>query len=232
MATGDEQRFDWQIFESLRARMGFPTGKTPRERIELGLRDGAYRTGIAELREHPHGRDFGALEPCLPERLLTATGRVELAPPAFLADVARLEAELDAPVSDLVLIGRRQLRSNNSWMHNAPRLMRGPDRCTLMLSPLDARRHDVAAGDRVEVRSRVGAIVVPVEVTADLMAGVASLPHGFGHARAGALLSVASRVPGASINDLTDDERLDDLTGNAALSGIPITLHRAPVEAL
>ena len=180
-----EQRFDWQIFEALRLRMTGKTGKSPRERIDAGLQAGAYRTSLDELRAHPHGIDYGPMQPCLPDRLFTADARVMLAPPAFVADLARLEADLAAPVPELVIIGRRQLRSNNSWMHNAPRLMRGPDRCTLMINPLDAHARGIANGDSVEIRSAVGAVTVPAELTDTLMPGVVSLPHGFGHARAG-----------------------------------------------
>ena len=121
-----ERRYDWQIFEGLRERMTGKRGARPEERLDAGLRNGPYATSLDALREHPHGVDFGPMMPCLPERLLTANGRINLAPPAFLADLARLEGDLAAPAADLVLIGRRQLRSDNSWMHNAPRLMRGP----------------------------------------------------------------------------------------------------------
>ena len=217
-----EQRFDWQIFEGLRARLTGKRGTPPRERLDAGLRAGPYETSLDELRAQPHGADYGALEPCMPQRLLTADGRIDLGPPAFLTDVARLEAELVAPVADLLLIGRRQLRSNNSWMHNAPRLMRGPDRCTLIVHPLDAEHRGIATGDGVEVRSRVGAVTVPAEVSDAVMPGVVCLPHGFGHGRSGVHLKVAAAKPGASINDLTDQDRLDELTGNAALSGVPV----------
>jgi anaerobic selenocysteine-containing dehydrogenase len=203
-------------------------GKNPTERLELGLRHGPYHTSLEELRAHPHGVDFGPMQPCLPERLLNADQRVQLAPPAFIADVARLEAELAAPLAELVLIGRRQLRSNNSWMHNAPRLMRGPDRCTLMLNPADAQSRGIANGDQVEVRSNVGAVTVPAEVTDALMPGVVSLPHGFGHARAGVGQSLAASKPGASFNDLSDPDRLDNLTGNAALNGVAVEVRRVP----
>ena len=229
-AIGAEQRFDWQIFEGLRERFTGSTGKSPVERLELGLRSGPYRTGIEELRAHPHGIDFGPLQPCMPKRLLTADGRIRLAPAPYLADLARLEATLAAPAPELVLIGRRQVRSNNSWMHNAPRLMRGADRCTLMLNPGDAQARGIAHGDPVVVRSRVGAVTVPAEVTAALMPGVVSLPHGFGHGRPGTSLSVASDKPGASYNDLADELLLDELTGNAALCGIPVEV-RAAVPA-
>jgi anaerobic selenocysteine-containing dehydrogenase len=226
-AIDPQQRYDWQIFEALRERFTGKTGKSPTERLELGLRYGPYRTGIDELRAHPHGIDFGALEPCMPDRLLTADGRIRLTPSAYLADLARLEAGLAVPGPELVLIGRRQLRSNNSWMHNAPRLMRGPDRCTLMLNPRDARARGIAHGDPVEVRSRVGAVTVPADVTAELMPGVVSLPHGFGHGRPGTSVSVASGKPGASYNDLADELLLDELTGNAALCGIPVEVRVA-----
>jgi anaerobic selenocysteine-containing dehydrogenase len=225
-----EQRYDWQIFEGLRLRMTGKSGKNPREKLDAGLRAGAYATSLDELRAHPHGVDYGPMQPCLPERLFTADGRVKLAPPAFIADLARLEAELAAPIAELVLIGRRQLRSNNSWMHNAPRLMRGPDRCTLMINPLDAQARAIATGDSVEIRSAVGAITVPAELTDALMRGVVSLPHGFGHARPGVGQTLAAQKPGASMNDLTDPDRLDDLTGNAVLSGVPVTVQIAARE--
>ncbi len=227
-----EQRYDWQIFEALRARMTGKAGKSPRERLDAGLREGAYHTSLDELRAQPHGVDYGPMQPSLPDRLLTADARVKLAPPAFVADLARLETELAAPVPDLVLIGRRQLRSNNSWMHNAPRLMRGPDRCTLMINPHDAHARGIANGDSVEIRSAVGAITVPAELTDALMPGVVSLPHGFGHARAGVGQTLAAQKPGASYNDLADPDRLDELTGNAALSGVPVEVRRAAAEAV
>ncbi|MEA2690493.1 MAG: hypothetical protein QOD51_3100 [Candidatus Eremiobacteraeota bacterium] len=227
---GPEQRFDWQIFEALRLRMTGKAGMRPAERLDAGLRAGAYHTSLDELRANPHGIDYGPMTPSLPQRLLTADARIRLAPAAFIADLARLETELTAPIPELVLIGRRQLRSNNSWMHNAPRLMRGPDRCTLMVNPADAQLRGIATGDSVIVRSPVGAVTVPAEITDALMPGVVSLPHGFGHARAGVRMTVAAAKPGASYNDLADPERLDELTGNAALSGVPVDV-RLAVEA-
>ncbi|HYW53883.1 MAG TPA: molybdopterin oxidoreductase family protein [Dongiaceae bacterium] len=224
---GPEQRYDWQIFEALRERITGKAGASPAERLDRGLQQGPYHTSIDELRANPHGIDYGSMQPCLPERLLTADGRIRLAPAAYVADLARLEAELAAPAPELVLIGRRQLRSNNSWMHNAPRLMRGPDRCTLMMNPADATARGIGAGDPVVIRSAVGEVSVPAEVTNDLMRGVVSLPHGFGHARPGVGQSLAAQKPGASYNDLADPERLDDLTGNAALSGVPVQVRLA-----
>nr|MDQ6925429.1 molybdopterin oxidoreductase family protein [Candidatus Eremiobacteraeota bacterium] len=221
-----EQRYDWQIFEALRVRMTGKSGKSPRERLDTGLREGPYHTRLDDLRAQPHGVDYGPMQPCLPDRLFTSDVRVKLAPPAFVADLARLKTDLAAPVAELVIIGRRQLRSNNSWMHNAPRLMRGPDRCTLMINPLDAHARGIANGDSVEIRSAVGAVTVPAEFTDGLMPGVVSLPHGFGHGRAGVGQTLAAQKPGASLNDLTDPDRLDDLTGNAVLSGVPVDVRR------
>nr|WP_256434970.1 molybdopterin dinucleotide binding domain-containing protein [Deinococcus sp. JMULE3] len=144
-------------------------------------------------------------------------------------DLTRLHATLGAPVAPLVLIGRRQLRSNNSWMHNTPRLMRGPDRCTLHLNPADAQ--GLTDGQLAQVTSRVGTVTVPVEITDAVMPGVASLPHGFGHARPGVQLGVAQASPGVSLNDLTDPLLLDELTGNAVLNGTPIRVQPATQAA-
>ncbi|AZI42403.1 molybdopterin oxidoreductase family protein [Deinococcus psychrotolerans] len=220
----EDQRFDYQIFEGLRQRLSGEMGSSPDERLELGLKHGPRRTSLAELRAAPHGSDYGPMQPCLPDRLLTASGRINAAPAVMLADLPRLEKVLNAQVPELVLIGRRQLRSNNSWMHNVPRLMRGANRCTLMLSGADAARLGITDGQSVEVRSRVGAVTVPAEITDTLMAGVVSLPHGFGHGKAGVRLGVAIAHAGASLNDLTDPEYLDELTGNTAASGVAVTV--------
>jgi len=164
--------------------------------------------------------------------LATPEQRIALAPPAFVADVARLEKQLDvtapAPVSDqLLLIGRRQLRSNNSWMHNSQRLVKGPEACTLIMHPDDARARGLSDGDRVQIRSRVGEVAVPLLLSVDIAVGVVSLPHGWGHGGDGVALRVAQSRAGASINDLTDELRLDALSGNASFSGVPVTVSAA-----
>ena len=224
---GEDQRFDWQIFEGLRERLTGKKGSDPSARLALGLKHGPYALSLDDLNAAPHGLDFGPMTSCLPEKLLTENGRLNLAPESLLADLPRLEAALDAAPPSFVLIGRRQLRGNNSWMHNTPRLMRGADRCTLMLHPSDAARLGVANGDLIAVQSRVGRVEVPAELTDALMPGVVSLPHGFGHGRSGTRLNVASEHPGVSYNDLADPLLLDELTGNAAVSGIPVGLERA-----
>ncbi|MFW8627700.1 molybdopterin-dependent oxidoreductase [Deinococcus sp. ME38] len=218
-----DQRFDYQIFDGLVQRLTGKALATPEQRLSAGLAHGRSGLTLDDLKVNPHGVDLGPLQPCLPGRLLTATGELHLAPAPMLADLPRLRATLDQTPEPLVLIGRRQLRSNNSWMHNTPRLMRGPDRCTVQLNPADAQ--GLEHGQTVLIRSRVGEITAPLEITDTVMPGVACLPHGFGHARSGIRLSTAARHAGASLNDLTDPTRIDALTGNAAVNGTPITVH-------
>ena len=220
----DDRRYDWQIFEGLRLALTGAPSIHPNERLNQALRFGPRATSIEELREHPHGVDFGPMTQSLPERLLTLEKRVNLAPELFVNDVARLERALQQGVPELVLVGRRQLRGNNSWMHNAPRLMRGAERCTLLVNSRDATERGIASGDRVEIRSRAGAVIVHAEITDDMMPGVVSLPHGFGHDKEGARLGLASQHAGVSLNDITDTQFLDELCGNAAFSGIPVEL--------
>jgi anaerobic selenocysteine-containing dehydrogenase len=190
---------------------------------------GAVLDGISldTLAASPHGVDLGPLVPRLPSALRTPSGTVELAPPAVLADLERLAAALDAPAPGtdaLVLIGRRQLRSNNSWMHNVNVLAKGRFRCTLLVHPDDAARLGLEHGADAEVRSRVGAVVAPVEVTDAMSPGVVSLPHGWGHDRPGAPFGIAGQRPGVNANLLTDDTAIDPLSGNAVLNGIPVTV--------
>lgn len=246
-------RHDWEIFtelaERLRAAKGGLAGLRahaesavirklgPRAVVDLGLRLGPYggklvplRRGLSlsELTANPHGVDLGALQPCLPGRLQTKDRRVHLAPEVFLGDVPRLERVLaeGGGVAALSLIGRRSLRSNNSWMHNSPRLVKGPRRCTLKMSPPDAQARSLAHGERVRVRSRAGTIEVDLEVTGEMMPGVVSLPHGWGHDRPGVQLRVASAHAGASLNDLTDEASVDELTGTSDFV-VPVTVERA-----
>jgi anaerobic selenocysteine-containing dehydrogenase len=199
-----------------------------RRLLDLALRRGPRRLSLAALRRSPHGLDLGALVPRLPERLCTPGRRLRLFPERYQADLARLDASLDAPAAGtLALIGRRQLRGNNSWMHNSPRLVKGPPACTLLIHPADATARALADGDQARVRSRVGEVQVPVSVSDAVAPGVVCLPHGWGHGRPGVVLSVAAARPGASFNDLADEERVDALSGVAVLNGIPVTVERA-----
>ncbi|MBK7539273.1 MAG: molybdopterin-dependent oxidoreductase [Myxococcales bacterium] len=239
----EDQRHDWEICLELWARLGGVTrrlGKAALHRLgpeglldlllragPRGLRRGRHGLSLRKLRESPHGLDLGPLESRLPERLGRDQGgqprKLQLAPPVFLADLPRLAAHADAArPAPLVMIGRRDLRSNNSWMHNSERLVKGPDRCTLLMNPDDAAARGLSTGSRATARTTVGAIDLPVEVTADIMRGVVSIPHGWGHARAGARLRVAAAHPGASMNDITDDSKVDPLSGTAILTGLPV----------
>lgn len=200
---------------------------------------GDTQLSLAELERRPHGVDLGPLEPRLDAVIRTADRRVDLAPAAMVADLPRLARRLrelteahEARSAEgaLLLIGRRDLRSNNSWMHNAPRLMRGRNRCTLLLHPDDAAARGLTSGARARVTSRVGEVEVEVEVTDAIMRGVASLPHGWGHDRAGSGQRVAAASPGVSVNDLTDDRAIDAVSGVAAFSGVPVRVERV-VEA-
>lgn len=208
------------------------TGDHPAERLlDVALRTGAYgdrfgaRPGglsLDRLLASPHGVDLGPLQPRLPEVLQTPSGTVELCAEPIAADVDRLRAALDRRPGGLVLIGRRHLRSNNSWMHNVPMLMKGRDRCTLQMNPADATRLALADGDDAEVRSRAGAVSARVEVTDRVMPGVVSLPHGWGHDAPGTRMSVAAAAPGVNSNVLTDELTVDRLSGNSVLNGIPV----------
>jgi len=177
---------------------------------------------LRRLLDEPNGIDLGALETAFPRRIATPNGRIDLAPPLFVADLERAGQALREPVAGLSLIGRRHVRSNNSWLHNSRRLVKGKPRCTLMIHPDDAAERGLRDGVLARVSSRVGTVEVPVEVTPDIEPGVVSLPHGWGHGRAGVRLSIASAHAGVSINDLVDDQRIDALTGTAVLNGTPV----------
>ena len=206
----------------------------PRRVLDGMLRFGPYgrwRGGTLDLAtlERQGTADLGPLEPSLPGRLKTPDGRAHLAPLVLLEDVRRLEAALDRGdfAVQPVLIGRRHLRSNNSWMHNSPRLVKGKPVCTLLVHPDDAEAAGLADGGDAVLRSRTGEVRVPVQVSDEIMPGVVSLPHGWGHHRDGARLDVAAAHAGVSANDVTDDRRVDALTGTAAFSGTPVTIEAA-----
>lgn len=181
---------------------------------------------LDRLKRNPHGLDLGPLEERLPGLLQTRSGKVELAPPDLMADVARLN-EAASGNGSLVLVGRRDLRSNNSWMHNLRVLTRGKPRCTLHVHPDDARARSLSDGQTAQVTSRVGKVEAVVEVTEDVMAGVVSLPHGWGHDMAGSHMKVAEEFAGVNSNVLADDELVDPVSGNAVLNGIPVAVEAA-----
>ena len=197
----------------------------PEQILDTMLKFGPYGLSLAKLKEKPNGIDLGALEPRLKELLCTRSGRVELTPEPIVADFGRLRARLAAPAPDVVLIGRRQLRSNNSWLHNVTSLVGGSNRCTLHVNPADVDRFGL--GERAVVRSAAGEVVVDVEPIDAIMPGVVSLPHGWGHA--GSTQRVAARHPGVNANALTDELVVDVPSGNAVFNGVPVTV--SPYEA-
>ena len=201
----------------------------PERLLDLLLRSGPYSLSLADLEAAPHGIDLGPLEPRLPEVLRTPDGRIDLAPEAVIADVDRLHEALSRPQPGLVLVGRRHLRSNNSWMHNLPLLVRGPEQCTLQVNPADAERLGLQEGGTACVTARAGTVEATVEVTDAVMPGVVSLPHGWGHDADGVAMSVARAHAGTNSNVLTDELVLEPLSGTAILNGIPVEV--APVGA-
>ncbi|MFC7306898.1 molybdopterin oxidoreductase family protein [Streptomyces monticola] len=215
------------------------TGDTGAERrLDMMLRLGPYGDGFGtdpegltldRLLAHPHGIDLGPLEPRIPQLLKTRSGRIELLPAPVAGDLDRLRGALDRDVDGFVLVGRRHLRSNNSWLHNVPALNRGSNRCTLQIHPEDAGRLGITDGAAVRIKGAGGEIEAPAEVTDTMRGGVVSLPHGWGHDRPGTRLSVAAATPGVNTNQLLDGTLLDPLSGTAVLNAVPVLL--APVVA-
>ncbi|WP_410655431.1 molybdopterin-dependent oxidoreductase [Amycolatopsis sp. lyj-112] len=201
-------------------RAGLEGDSGPELLLDALLKLGPYGLSLADLRAAPHGIDLGPLEPRLKELLTTESGRVELAPAALIKDVERLRRRMADPPPKTVLIGRRHLRSNNSWSHNVPALVGGSNRCTLQVNPLDVT--EFGLGDQVIVSSAAGELTVPVEPTDTIMPGVVSLPHGWGHA--GSEQAVAAAHPGVNANTLTDETVVDVPSGNAVFNGVAVTL--------
>ena len=222
LAADDVRRVAGPMAEAVLAAVAHRTG--PERLLDLALRGGPYRLTLDQLIAAPDGIDLGPLAPRIPEMLRTPSGMVELAPPLLVADVARAAADLEGPVPDLVVIGRRQLRSNNSWMHNLPTLAAGRFRCTALVHPTDAARLGLADGGRATIRSATGEITVEVELDDAMMPGVVSVPHGWGHDQPDTQLGRAALRPGANLNAVLDDRARDPLSGNAVLGGVPIAM--------
>jgi anaerobic selenocysteine-containing dehydrogenase len=220
-----------ELLEALEPRRG------PERILDLMIRVGPYGDAFGSdpdgltldvLERHPHGIDLGPLEPRLPDVLRTPSGMIELAPEAIVADVERLRSALARERNGgMVLIGRRQLRSNNSWMHNLPALVKGKDRCTLHIHPDDAARLGLTDGGRALVRSSAGQVEAPVELTDGIMPGVVSIPHGWGHDGDGMRMEVAAAHAGVNSNVLADETVVDPVSGNAVLNGIPVEVAAA-----
>ncbi len=221
-----------EILAALQPRQG------PERMLDFLLRVGPYGNNfnaqqdglsLAILEANPHGVDLGPLQPRIPEVLRTPSGKIELAPAILIADVERLQSSLTRTPGQMLLIGRRDLRSNNSWMHNIHALTKGKDRCTLHIHPDDATRLGMENGEITCVASRVGSVEVPVEITDAIMPGVVSIPHGWGHSLSGTQLHIASEHAGVNTNILTDEESIDVLSGNAALNGVAVKVEKKQI---
>ena len=242
-AATAEQREDWQIYIGLCQRLAKLAGAdttqfdqlaalSPTKMVDGMLRQGRYANGehqlsIDALTAQPHGVDLGPLQPELPGALYHENQQIDLKFDYFMPDLARVEQTFfasPAGTDGLLLIGRRHLKSNNSWLHNSPRLMRGNHHCTAQLHSQDAEKYGVSDGQRIRLVSRVGEIEVDAEVTDSIMPGVVSVPHGWGHDKAGTGWTKAAEMPGANVNVLTDEMALDVLSGNAILNGVPVSL--------
>ena len=239
VAAIDDGFFDYLCFtqglDGAQIRSHYSHGG-PERILDLTLRTGPFGDfygevpdglTLAKLKEQPNGINFGPMIPQVPEVLGTTEKRIRLAPQYLLDDLPRLAARLTREPDDLVLVSRRHLRSNNSWLHNVPALMKGRDRCTLLIHPDDAAKRGVTATDIVTVTSAAGQIEVPVELTEAIMPGVVSMPHGWGHGKSGTRMAVANGSPGVNTNILSPPTFLDEPSGNGALNGIPVAV--APV---
>ena len=207
----------------------------PQRELDLALRAGPHGDAFGQKPEGLNlhkvmaanasgGIDLGELQPRLPEMLRTPSGKVELAPPSLLADLPRALADLQRPAPDMVVIGRRDVRTNNSWMHNLPTLAKGPFRCTALVHPADAERLGLSEGAMATLENAQGSLQAQVHISAEMMPGVVSLPHGWGHDLPGAQLSVAAQRPGVNLNALLDENLRDPLSGNAVLSGVEVRM--------
>ena len=251
--TDEDQLTDWQIYLSLAERLDALNGKStahydalwdkqPKGVVDDLLQAGLYggKSGnadeslaqglsLAKLKAHPHGIDLGPLQPSLPNALFHEDKKIHLDFDYFMSDLDRVNAQFfgaEKQEESLVLIGRRHIKTNNSWLHNSPRMVKGNNRCTLQLHPDDGKAHGIDDGDEVRVTSRVGQLIIEAEITDAIMPGVVSIPHGWGHNKKGIKLSVASRTPGVNTNILTDDLQVDELSGNAVLNGVPVKLEK------
>ncbi|MEN9609991.1 MAG: hypothetical protein RLZZ628_805 [Bacteroidota bacterium] len=229
----ENAKYDWEIFQELAHHFKGETADfkpmPPEVLLDAGLKNGRYSIDFQQLKAAPHGLDFGALETCFPTRLFTEDKKIHLAPPILVQDLERARAfwktNQQASVHyPFALIGRRHLRDNNSWLHNSERLVKGRNRCTLLIHPADANALNIDNQQIVKVNSRVGAIELPAEWSTAMMRGVVCMPHGYGHGRANVQLDVARKHAGVSVNDLTDEQIVDDLTGNAAFSNVFVNI--------
>jgi anaerobic selenocysteine-containing dehydrogenase len=237
-------KHDWQIYLELAKRLDKKAALAtkierrlvnilgPKFMLDQGLRRGPYAgMTLNKLKKNPHGIDLGPLKRMLPQALKHKDKQIHLNIDFYQADLERVrEMMQNYDDKQVLLIGRRHVRSNNSWLHNSYRLVKGKPRCTLMLHPETAKEYGIEDGQNVKVTSRVGSVTIVAEVTDELMPKVVSIPHGWGHGRKGVKQKIAQAHAGVSVNDLTDDTLIDQLSGNAAVNGVPVQLEAIPLE--
>jgi anaerobic selenocysteine-containing dehydrogenase len=241
-----DTKHNWEILLNLACRLEKNILKrqvlkllTPDRLLALMIRFGPYGKKLnpfsdgltfGKLKKAPHGIDLGPMQPCLPERLFNALKRIQLAPEKLVGALSRVKetfligADLKDDGYDMMLIGRRHILSNNSWLHNSRRLLKGKNRCTALLHPEDAKKRNINPGDMIEVQSKVGSIILPSELTEDIMPGIVSIPHGWGHDRPGVQLKTAREFAGVSVNDITDNRVTEELTGSSVFFGVPVRI--------
>ena len=239
-------KHDWQIYLELAERLDkkaplatkverrLVKALGPKTILDQGLKRGPYyHMSLRKLKKHPHGMDLGPLKTMLPQALKHKDKQIHLNVDFYQADLERVQDVMEQyDDTQILLIGRRHVRSNNSWLHNSHRLVKGKPRCTLMLHPETAEKHSIKDGQEVKVTSRVGHVTIIAEVTDELMPGVVSIPHGWGHGRKGVKQKIAQAHAGVSVNDLTDDTLIDQLSGNAAVNGVPVQLEAIEPEVV
>ncbi len=220
------ERLDSDALDKVKAERGLTKKLGPKFLLDQGLKHGPYQdVDVEKLADNPHGIDLGPLQSMLPDALVHADKQIHLNVDFYQADLERVQQMMQQYNDEqILLIGRRHVRSNNSWLHNSYRLVKGKSRCTLMLHPKTAEQYSIVDGQDVKVTSRVGSVIIAAEVTDELMPGVVSIPHGFGHGRKGTQQEIAQEHAGVSVNDLTDDTLIDELCGNAAVNGVPVQL--------
>ena len=225
----ENQKHDWQILNELTERITEKKNSlTPEMMLDNMFQYSSYKEAnlsVNKLKENPNGIDLGSLQPLLIKRIFTLDKKINVSPKIFIDDLKRLNKELYKDTKEeetkypFALIGRRHLRNNNSWMHNSKLLMKGKNRCTVLMSSKDANNLSITDHQKIKIISNVGSIELPVEISDEMKEGVLSIPHGFGHNRNGTKIKLAEENAGESINDLTDDNKIDKLTGNANFSG-------------
>ncbi|WP_201567072.1 molybdopterin oxidoreductase family protein [Psychrobacter immobilis] len=245
-AKQKDAKHDWQIYLELAERLDkkaplatkverrLVKALGPKVILDQGLKRGPYyHMSLRKLKKHPHGMDLGPLKTMLPQALKHKDKQIHLNVDFYQADLKRVQDMMKQyDDKQILLIGRRHVRSNNSWLHNSHRLVKGKPRCTLMLHPETAENHSIKDGQEVKVTSRVGHVTIVAEVTDELMPGVVSIPHGWGHGRKGVKQKIAQAHAGVSVNDLTDDTLIDQLSGNAAVNGVPVQLEAIELEGV